>query len=118
MNDTHQRQPRTRSWWQRLVAARGGLKRTLGVDRHARSPTSSRKRKLDAATLEELEEVLIRADLGVDGRGAHRRGDRRRAATTSRSRADEVKAILAAEVEKMLGPVAKPLTIDAAQSRS
>ena len=66
------------------------------------------KRKLDAAMIEELEEVLIRADLGVDaaGRIAAAVGEGRYDKTVT---ADEVKAILAAEVEKILAPVAKPL---------
>ena len=72
------------------------------------------KRKLDAATIEELEELLIRADLGVDmaARIAAAIGEGRYDKQVSDT---EVKAILAAEVEKVLAPVAKPLTIDAAQ---
>src|SRR5205085_11165387 len=71
------------------------------------------KRKLDAATIEELEEMLIRADLGVDTAA-------RIAAAIGEGRYDkqvsdtEVKSILASEVEKILAPVAKPLAIDAA----
>ena len=74
------------------------------------------KRKLDAAMLEELEEVLIRADLGVDvaARIAEAIGEGRYDKAIS---PDEVKAVLAAEVEKVLAPVAKPLAIDGA-SRS
>ena len=69
------------------------------------------KRKLDAQTLEELEEALIRADLGIDvaARVAAAVGEGRYDKTIS---ADELKAILAAEMEKVLAPVAKPLTID------
>ena len=60
------------------------------------------KRKLDAATLEELEELLIRADLGVDvaARIAAAIGEGRYDKQVSDA---EVKAILAAEVEKVLG---------------
>ena len=57
MNDTPKQ-----SWWQRLS---GGLKRTSASIGSAISDLVS-KRKLDAATVEELEELLIRADLGVD----------------------------------------------------
>ena len=104
MNDTPKQ-----SWWQRLS---GGLKRTSASIGSAISDLVS-KRKLDAATVEELEELLIRADLGVDTAA-------RIAAAIGEGRYDkqvsdtEVKAILAAEVEKVLGPVAKPLSIDAA----
>src|ERR1043166_8207596 len=104
MNDTPKQ-----SWWQRLS---GGLKRTPTPVGGAISALVS-KRKLDAATVEELEELLIRADLGVDTAA-------RIAAAIAQGRYDkqvsdaEVKTILAAEVEKVLGPVAKPLVIDAA----
>jgi fused signal recognition particle receptor len=104
MNDTPKQ-----SWWQRLS---GGLKRTSASIGGAISDLVS-KRKLDAATIEELEELLIRADLGVDVSA-------RIAAAIGEGRFDkqvsdtEVKAILAAEVEKVLTPVAKPLVIDAA----
>jgi len=95
------------SFWQRLT---GGLKRTASALGTAVTDIVA-KRKLDADTIEELEEALIRADLGVDvaARIAAAVGQGRYDKTIS---ADEVKAILAAEVEKVLGPVAKPLTID------
>src|SRR5262249_37754703 len=61
------------------------------------------KRRLDAAVLEELEDVLIRADLGVAAAGrivaAVRAG--RYEQTVA---ADEGKAILAGEIEKGLEP--------------
>src|SRR5205814_103658 len=66
------------------------------------------KRRLDAAVLAELEDVLIRADLGVAAAG-------RIVAAIAAARyeqtvaADEVKAILAGEIEKVLAPVAQPL---------
>jgi fused signal recognition particle receptor len=102
MNDTPKQ-----SWWQRLS---GGLKRTSASIGTAITDLVS-KRKLDSATVEELEELLIRADLGVDTAA-------RIAAAIAQGRYDkqvsdaEVKAILSAEVEKVLGPVAKPLVID------
>jgi fused signal recognition particle receptor len=95
------------SWWQRLS---GGLKRTSASIGSAISDLVS-KRKLDAATIEELEELLIRADLGVDVSA-------RIAAAIAQGRYEkqvsdaEVKAILSSEVEKVLTPVAKPLAID------
>ena len=95
------------SLWQRLT---GGLRRTASALGTAVTDIVA-KRKLDAGTIEELEEALIRADLGVDvaARIAAAVGEGRYEKTIS---ADEVKAILAAEVEKVLGPVAKPLKID------
>src|SRR2546423_1020176 len=103
MNDTPQQ-----SWWQRLS---GGLKRTSASIGSAITDLVA-KRKLDAATIEELEELLIRADLGVDtaARIAAAIGEDRYDKQVSET---EVKAILSAEVEKVLSPVAKPLVIDA-----
>ena len=69
------------------------------------------KRKLDDDTLEELEDLLITADLGVSVAG-------KVAAALSKDRYnkeisdEEVKEILATEIENILTPVAKPLTID------
>ena len=95
------------SWWHRLSA---GLRRTSTSIGGAISDLVS-KRKLDAGTIEELEEVLIRADLGLATAGkiasAVAEGRYDKSVT-----ADEVKGILAAEVEKILEPVARPLAID------
>jgi fused signal recognition particle receptor len=98
-----------RSWWQRL---RGGLAKTSASIATAITDLVS-KRKLDASVLEELEEVLIRADLGVGAaaRIASAVGEGRYDKTVA---ADEVKAILASEIEKILAPVAVPLAIDRA----
>lgn len=69
------------------------------------------KSKFDAATLDELEDLLIQADLGVDtamrisqevGRQRHERG----------LDEDGVRKVVAFEVEKALAPVAQPLVID------
>ncbi|MFM9941990.1 MAG: signal recognition particle-docking protein FtsY [Hyphomicrobiaceae bacterium] len=69
------------------------------------------KRKLDADTLDELEDLLIQADLGVDtamrittalAKGRYEKG----------ISPEDVKAVLAGEVERVLAPVAKPLIID------
>jgi fused signal recognition particle receptor len=92
------------SWWGRL---RDGLKRTSSTLGNAITDLVS-KRKLDAAMLDEIEEVLIRADLGVEVSA-------RIAVAVGKGRydkaigADEVKAVLATEVEKVLTPVAQPL---------
>ena len=69
------------------------------------------KRKLDRATLDDLEDVLIGADLGIEtatritGAIAGGRYDREISA-------HEVKAIMAAEIEAVLRPVARPLVIE------
>jgi len=95
-----------KSWWQRLS---GGLKRTSASIGGAVADLVV-KRKLDQAMLDEIEDVLIRADLGVDSAA-------RIAAAVGEGRydksitADEVKAVVAAEVEKVLAPVAKPLAM-------
>jgi fused signal recognition particle receptor len=104
MNDSTT-QP-ARSWWQRLT---GGLKRTSATLGTAITDLVS-KRRLDQAMLDEIEEVLIRADLGVDtaARIAAAVGEGRYDKAIS---ADEVKTVLAAEVEKTLSPVAKPLAV-------
>jgi fused signal recognition particle receptor len=96
----------TQSWWQRLS---GGLKRTSASIGDAVTDLVA-KRGLDQAMLDEIEDVLIRADLGVESAA-------RIAAAVGEGRydksitADEVKAVVAAEVEKVLTPVAKPLAI-------
>ncbi|MEQ1650964.1 MAG: signal recognition particle-docking protein FtsY [Hyphomicrobium sp.] len=72
------------------------------------------KRKLDSATLEDLEDLLIQSDIGLPTAG-------RITAAISKGRfekgisADDVRAILSEEVERVLTPVAKPLTIDPAR---
>jgi fused signal recognition particle receptor len=104
MNDSTQKA----SWWKRLS---GGLKRTSASLGGAISDLVT-KRKLDADTLEELESELIRADLGPAF--ATRIADVLRDARYEKGIApDEVRALLAVEVEKVLAPVAKPLEITA-----
>jgi fused signal recognition particle receptor len=94
------------SWWQRLS---GGLKRTSASIGGAVTDLVA-KRRLDQAMLDEIEEVLIRADLGVDSaaRIAAAVGEGRYDQAIS---ADEVKAVVAAEIEKVMTPVAMPLAI-------
>src|SRR5215472_12628875 len=95
-----------RGWWRRLS---GGLKRTSASIGGAIADLVT-KRKLDQTMLDEIEEVLIRADLGIDvaAKVANAVGEGRydQAITP-----DEVKAVVAAEVEKIMAPVAKPLEI-------
>ena len=89
--------------------------------RHGLSKTSNQltrgigdvftKRKLDATTLDELEDLLIQADLGLDT--AVRIADRLSEGRYDKEISPEaVRTVLAEEVEAALRPVAKPLTID------
>ena len=93
-----------RSWWSRL---REGLARSSSSIGTGITDIFT-KRKLDSAMLEDLEDVLIRADLGVAtatriseavGKGRYDRD----------VAPEEVKAILAAEVERVLLPCARPI---------
>jgi fused signal recognition particle receptor len=98
------------SWWQRLS---GGLRRTSSSLSGALTDLVT-KRKLDAAMVEELEEELIRADLGVAvaSRIAQAVAEGRYDKEVS---PDDVKTIFAAEIEKVLAPVAQPLAVDGAK---
>ena len=69
------------------------------------------KKKLDRATLDDLEDLLITADLGIDaaadivaaiGKGRH----------DKEVSADEIRTIVADEIAKVLDPVAKSFVID------
>lgn len=97
-----------RNWWTRLTS---GMRRTSS-QLSERVTGLFTKRKLDATTLEELEDALIQADFGLEvamriseavGKGRYEKG----------ISPDEVRAILATEVEQALAPVAKPLEVDA-----
>ena len=107
MSDSTETEPK-QTWWKRLS---GGLKRTSASIGGAIADLVT-KRKLDQAMLDEIEELLIRADLGVDVAA-------RIAEAIAQGRYDkqvsdaDVKAILSSEVEKVLSPVARPLAIDA-----
>ena len=104
MDDSTQRE----NWWKRLS---GGLRRTSSSLGGAVTGLVA-KRKLDAETLEELENELIRADLGLDfaARIAEALGEGRFEKAIT---ADDVKAVLAGEIEKVLLPVARPLEVTA-----
>ncbi len=109
MNDTPPEKTKL-SWWRRLS---GGLKRTSSSLGTAVADLVT-KRKLDRAMLEDIEDVLLRADLGTEvaARIAAAVGVGRYDKAIS---ADDVKNVVATEVEKVLSPVAKPLVIDATQ---
>ncbi|HDZ74250.1 MAG TPA: signal recognition particle-docking protein FtsY [Aurantimonas coralicida] len=69
------------------------------------------KRRLDEETLQDFEDVLIQADLGVET--ALRITDRLSEGRFGREIASqEVRSILADEIEKTLAPVAIPLVLD------
>ncbi len=98
------------SWWQRL---KSGLSRTSSSIGSGIVGIFT-KRKLDFSTLEELEDILIQADLGVAmatrvteavGKGRYDKS----------IDPEEVKTILAREISAVLTPVARPLVIDTAK---
>jgi fused signal recognition particle receptor len=102
--------PAPNSWWQRL---KHGLSRSSsGLSTSVAELFT--KRKLDARTLEDFEDALLRADLGLDTAS-------RIVKAISSGRygrdldADSVKRILVDELEAQLAPVAKPLAIDASR---
>lgn len=97
----------TKGWLARLTSGLSRSSRQLG-DNIAGVFT---KRKLDDETLEELEDILIQADLGVET--AMRVTDALASTRLGRDVApDEVRQVMADEVEKVLGPVAMPLELD------
>lgn len=101
--------PAKRSWWKRLTEGLARTSSSIG----AGITGIFTKRKLDAQTLEELEDVLVQADLGVAAamRITENIGEGR---FDKEIAPEEVKRILADEVEKALAPVAKPLVVDSA----
>ena len=109
MNDKTEDQPK-QSWWRRLSS---GLKRTSSSIGQAVADLVT-KRKLDRAMVEDMEDVLLRADLGTDvaARIAAAVGEGRYDKAIS---PEEVKTVVATEVEKVLAPVALPLAIDTAR---
>jgi fused signal recognition particle receptor len=101
--------PATTPWWQRLAT---GLKRSSSALGGAIADLA--KRPLDATTIEDIEDELIRADLGIETSA-------RIAETLSQGRfstsisAEELKEVVASEVEKTLAGLARPLAIDTAK---
>jgi fused signal recognition particle receptor len=96
-----------RSWFTQL---RSGLARTSSALSDNLTSVLSR-RKLDAETLDELEDALIKADLGV----AMAARIRAALASTRHDRAVSplhLREVLAAEVAKVLAPVAQPFVLD------
>ncbi len=99
-----------RGWWQRLTE---GMRRTSSSLSENVTGLFT-KRKLDEATLQDLEDALIQADLGVPT--AMRITEAISAGRYNKEISpQEVRTILASEVEKTLQPVAQALTIDRAK---
>ena len=97
-------------WWQRLA---GGLKRTSSALGTAITDLVS-KGPLDPAKIDAIEDELIRADLGAESAA--------RVATAigqgwynQEITPDQLKAVIATEIARMLEPVAKPLVIAGAK---
>ena len=96
-----------KSWFQRMRE---------GLSRSSRELTGNiagvfTKRRLDEDTLQDLEDILIRADLGVET--ALRVTDSLASSRYGKTIADEeVRAVLAEEIGKVLTPVAQPLELD------
>jgi fused signal recognition particle receptor len=96
-------------WWSRL---KQGLKRSS--DRLGDGlKTIFVSKKLDQATLDELEELLITSDLGPET-ASRLTTDLGKQRLDQEITIEEVKAYLATAIEGILDPIAKPLTLDAA----
>ncbi|WP_312365385.1 signal recognition particle-docking protein FtsY [Ensifer sp.] len=95
------------SWYQRL---RRGLARTSS-QLTGQIASLFTKRKLDEATLQDLEDLLIQADLGVET--AMRITDTLASERYGKDvSGEDVSRIMAGEITKVLSPVAKPLELD------
>lgn len=110
MQPDREPRPAEQGWFSRLKA---GLSKTSTKLADGISGLFT-KRKLDGATLDDLEDLLIQADLGVEtatritsalGKSRYEKG----------ISPDDVRAVLAAEVARVLEPVARPLVIDDAR---
>ena len=102
-----QQKAEQKSWFERLTA---GLKKSASQLSDGISGIFT-KRKLDDETLEELEDLLITTDLGVSVAA-------RLTEALSKGRYNkeispqEIKEVLASEIEAIITPVAKPLDIN------
>ncbi|HVV93065.1 MAG TPA: signal recognition particle-docking protein FtsY [Hyphomicrobiales bacterium] len=97
-----------RGWFTRLTE---GLSRTSGQLGRGISDLFT-KARLDETTLDDLEDILIRADLGIDtARRITEEVGRQRVAKTLDDRG--VRAVVADEIAKALAPVAHPLALNA-----
>jgi fused signal recognition particle receptor len=97
-----------RSWLARLTF---GLSRSSSVIGRGIVDIFT-KRKLDETALDDLEDILLQADLGL-GPATRIREAIGKGRYETRIDPGEVKRLLAEEVERTLTPVARPLAIDA-----
>lgn len=99
--------PAKLNWYQRL---RLGLARTSS-QLTGQIASLFTKRKLDEATLQDLEDLLIQADLGVETamRVTDTLASERYGKDVS---GEDVSRIMAGEITKVLAPVARPLELD------
>jgi fused signal recognition particle receptor len=106
MNETDRQQEERAGWISRMRRGlgRSSAKLTGGIT------DLFTKRRLDDAAIEDLEELLIGADLGVTtaGRLARSLADTR---FNQEVTPEEVRSALAEEMTKVLGPVARTITI-------
>ncbi len=102
--------PEKKGWFSRLKA---GLSRSAG-QLGGNITAVFKKRRLDDEALEELEELLIQADLGVAvaGRVTQRLAKEKFDKDVTDA---EIRAALAEEVTEILGPLARPLEIGEAR---
>ncbi len=100
-----------KGWFSRL---RDGLSKTSNALTE-NITTIFTKRKLDDETLQELEDALIQADLGVD-MAVQITGEVARGRYNKEISPEEVRAILGAEVAGVLEPTAQPLVLDATKT--
>jgi fused signal recognition particle receptor len=96
------------SWWERLKTGLSRSSQSLS----AGIADTFTKRYLDGPAVEELEDLLLRADLGVVA-AARITDTLARERLNKQVTPEEVRDVLAGEVEKVLAPVARPLVIDA-----
>ncbi|WP_114394938.1 signal recognition particle-docking protein FtsY [Oleisolibacter albus] len=102
-------QPEKKSWFARL---RDGLSKSTSRLTEGISGIFTKK-KLDDEALEELEELLIRADLGP-GTAARLAAGLAKTRFGKEVSPQEVREYLAGEVTRLVEPAARPLVIDAA----
>jgi fused signal recognition particle receptor len=99
-----------RGWLQRLKSglARSSTRLSEGIG------AIVSRRRLDDETLQQLEELLIAADMGV-GIAAEVTSSLRRSRFNQEVTQDEIKSAVAEQVARLLEPVAKPLVLDPAK---